>query len=62
MKRDVDALRDDQWEPLRDMVPGGRVSAVHAAATGVLSMRCCGWRVRAGVGLICPNDSAIIRP
>ena len=23
-KRDVDALRDDQWERLRDLVPGGR--------------------------------------
>jgi transposase len=24
MKQDVDALRDDQWERLREMVPGGR--------------------------------------
>jgi transposase len=25
MERDVDALRDDQWERLKDLVPGGRV-------------------------------------
>jgi hypothetical protein len=62
MKRDVDALSDDQWERLRDLVPGWQAgSTVRAAPTDVSSMRCCGWRVRADGGVICPNASALIR-
>jgi hypothetical protein len=58
---DCDALRDDQWDRIKGFVPGGtKGKRGPRTDTGNFWMRCCGWRVRVGVGAICRNGLATI--
>jgi hypothetical protein len=62
MIRDVDLLRDDQWERLKEFVAGGCKGKRDRAPTiAGFSTRCCGWPARAGAGAICRDGSANTR-
>ncbi len=45
---DVDALRDDQWERLRDLVPGGRASQRGPRCDNRLFVAALLWVARSG--------------
>jgi transposase len=63
MHRDVDALRDDQWERLRDMLPGGRAGQRGSRCDNRRFVDTLLWMARSvGDGVICRNASATIRP
>ena len=60
---DPDALRDDQWERIKDLIPGGR--------RGQRGPRCdnrrswtpfSGWPARARAGATCPSAWATTGP
>jgi hypothetical protein len=51
---DCDELRDDQWERLKALVPGGaKASGVREQTTAGFSTLCFGWRARADDGVTC---------
>jgi transposase len=48
MSQDIDELRDDQWERLRDFVPGGRKGKRGPRSDGRLFINALLWMARAG--------------
>lgn len=63
MIRDVDALCDDQWERLRDLVPGGRAGQRGPRCDNRRFVDALLWMAaRAGGGATCPDGLAIRAP
>lgn len=57
-----EVLRDDQWDRLREFVPGGRKGKRGPVATvGCFSTPCGGWLGQADAGVICRSGSVPIR-
>ena len=57
---DCDELRDNQWEHLKGLVPGGaKASGCQDRTTAGSSTLCFGWRAQAGDGVTCLRDLGI---
>ena len=56
-----EVLRDDQWDRLREFVPGGRKGKRGPRSDGRRFFDAILWVARAGVGAICPSVSGRTR-